>query len=252
MVLDNFGNTIAKYDYEPFGKPISLEDGKTRSKYIYKEQDNENKLAEHGVRKYDYDLGRFLSIDKLWEKDYSMNPYHYSHNNPISRLDPSGYKDPPVSWYMDDAQVKSAEKFWQDKRTWQVLGVAAAIAGTGGSFSALLTTSTSGEALFSSLGLMTSVSSGIINSTKLALPNNKDVQNIPENPGEAFDKIANNKYPVFSFNYIVTTINAVNDGASTVKNVGEFAKTKNNKNTKSETQEIPFYLDFGKTNYKYW
>ena len=69
MVLDNFGNTIAKYDYEPFGKPIPLEDGKTRSKYIYKEQDNESKLADHGVRKYDYDLGRFLSIDKLWEKD---------------------------------------------------------------------------------------------------------------------------------------------------------------------------------------
>lgn len=39
------------------------------NKYFYKEQDNESKLADHGVRKYDYDLGRFLTIDKLWEKD---------------------------------------------------------------------------------------------------------------------------------------------------------------------------------------
>jgi RHS repeat-associated protein len=52
----------------------------TRSKYIYKEQDNESKLADHGVRKYDYDLGRFLSIDKLWEKYYGWTPYQYSMN----------------------------------------------------------------------------------------------------------------------------------------------------------------------------
>jgi hypothetical protein len=35
-------------------------------------------------------LGRFLSIDKLWEKYYGWTPYQYSMNNPISLLDENG------------------------------------------------------------------------------------------------------------------------------------------------------------------
>jgi hypothetical protein len=50
MVLDKDGATIAKYDYEPFGKQIPLQDGKTRSKYISKEIDNESKLSDHALR----------------------------------------------------------------------------------------------------------------------------------------------------------------------------------------------------------
>jgi len=59
-------------DYEPFGKPrpLALSGGATgeeRVKYIGKEQDTESNLGDHGVRKYDYETGRFTSTDVLWE-----------------------------------------------------------------------------------------------------------------------------------------------------------------------------------------
>jgi hypothetical protein len=42
------------------------------------------------VRKYDEDIGRFTSIDPLWEKYYSWTPYHYCSNNPVMGSDPGG------------------------------------------------------------------------------------------------------------------------------------------------------------------
>jgi hypothetical protein len=50
----------------------------------------EHILADHGVRKYDYDLGRFTSTDALWEKYPGWSPYQYSLNNPINLLDWNG------------------------------------------------------------------------------------------------------------------------------------------------------------------
>ena len=62
----------ALYDYEPFGKPrpLALAGGATeeeRLAYIGKEKDKESDLGDHGVRKYDYETGRFTSTDVLWE-----------------------------------------------------------------------------------------------------------------------------------------------------------------------------------------
>jgi hypothetical protein len=42
------------------------------------------------VRKYDNEIGRFTSIDPLWEKYYSWTPYHYCSNNPVMGSDPGG------------------------------------------------------------------------------------------------------------------------------------------------------------------
>lgn len=55
-----------------------------------KEQDYESELADHGVRKYDYDIGRFASTDVLFEKYAGWSPYQYSGNNPINMLDWNG------------------------------------------------------------------------------------------------------------------------------------------------------------------
>jgi RHS repeat-associated protein len=49
-----------------------------------------NSLADFGVRKYDEDIGGFTSIDPLWEKYYSLTPYHYCGNNPVSNYDKNG------------------------------------------------------------------------------------------------------------------------------------------------------------------
>ena len=53
-------------------------------------KDAESSLGDFGIRKYDDLVGRFFQIDPLWEKYYGWTPYHYSANNPVSFLDPSG------------------------------------------------------------------------------------------------------------------------------------------------------------------
>ena len=87
----------SQYDYDAFGditwsNHINLNDKPNRLGYIGKEKDKENSLADHGVRKYDDGIGRFTSIDPLWEKYYSWSPYHYCRNNPVSYVDGNGMK----------------------------------------------------------------------------------------------------------------------------------------------------------------
>ncbi len=47
-------------------------------------------MGDHGVRKVDYELGRFTTCDPLWEKYYAWSPYQYSMNNPVSLADYDG------------------------------------------------------------------------------------------------------------------------------------------------------------------
>ncbi|MDH6312259.1 RHS repeat-associated protein [Parabacteroides sp. PFB2-10] len=77
-------------------------------KYTGKEYDN-----KHGLNLYDYDarfydpaLGRFMTMDPLAEKYYSISPYAYCGNNPIIRIDPDGR-----DWYRHD---ESGATFWQE------------------------------------------------------------------------------------------------------------------------------------------
>ncbi|MCF6225960.1 MAG: hypothetical protein L3J22_06600 [Xanthomonadales bacterium] len=51
-------------------------------------------LIHMNGRAYDYNLGRFLSVDPIIqfpENSQSLNPYSYIMNNPMSGTDPSGY-----------------------------------------------------------------------------------------------------------------------------------------------------------------
>jgi len=66
--------------YEALGDTMLDTLGVTRQGYIGKEKDIENSLGDHGVRKYDYETGRFNSIDPLWEKYYGWTPYQYCGN----------------------------------------------------------------------------------------------------------------------------------------------------------------------------
>ncbi|WJG07949.1 RHS repeat-associated core domain-containing protein [Aliiglaciecola sp. LCG003] len=46
-------------------------------------------------RVYDYNLGRFMSVDpfiQMPESSQSTNPYSYIMNNPMAGTDPTGYK----------------------------------------------------------------------------------------------------------------------------------------------------------------
>ena len=48
------------------------------------------------MRKYSYALGRFTSIDPLWEEYYEWSPYQYSINNPVMFEDGNGSQLIPV------------------------------------------------------------------------------------------------------------------------------------------------------------
>ncbi len=69
-------------------------------------------LADHGVRKFDSDLGQFTSIDPLWEKYIGWTPYHYCGNNPVMSVDPSG-----LNWFLktDSKGVPENKLTWYDK-----------------------------------------------------------------------------------------------------------------------------------------
>ncbi len=45
------------------------------------------------ARYYDPVIGRWLSVDPLMKEVPDMNPYHYTHNNPLNRNDPNGKND---------------------------------------------------------------------------------------------------------------------------------------------------------------
>ena len=54
----------------------------------------ESKFIHLNGRAYDYNLGRFLSVDPFIQapgNSQSMNPYSYIMNNPLAGTDPSGY-----------------------------------------------------------------------------------------------------------------------------------------------------------------
>ncbi len=78
------------FNYKPFGDTLRCS-GTDRVGFIGKELDEENNYFLFGVRNYDKQTGRFLSVDPLWESFRNYTPYHYSYNNPISFKDPTGF-----------------------------------------------------------------------------------------------------------------------------------------------------------------
>ena len=91
QMLDYIGHESAR------GRPEQ-----TREGFIGKENDGETawkafpesktgRLGDCGVRKYDYETGRFTSIDPLWEGYYRWSPYQYAGNCLIIQIDPNGY-----------------------------------------------------------------------------------------------------------------------------------------------------------------
>ena len=116
-ITDESGNLIANAgrSFDPFGKPreedLADSDGITHAPmpdtigdlnrpdittrgFTGHEQLNNLSLTHMNGRIYDYNLGRFLSVDPYIafpEDSQSLNPYSYLLNNPLSGTDPSGY-----------------------------------------------------------------------------------------------------------------------------------------------------------------
>lgn len=88
---------VSSAEYNAFNAECQINlDANTQSKsrlsWLGIEKDNESGYGMHGVRQYDNEIGRFLSVDPLWEKYISWSPYHYCMNNPVSAVDMNGKK----------------------------------------------------------------------------------------------------------------------------------------------------------------
>ena len=123
QILDGSGNRMALKGYDPFGKPrngidwsmmsapaLSFEDessvdpisgvGNTASIDVSKrgftghEHLDSFELIHMNGRMYDFNNGRFLSVDPFIQgsTSQSINPYSYVQNNPLSGVDPTGYQ----------------------------------------------------------------------------------------------------------------------------------------------------------------
>jgi RHS repeat-associated protein len=104
------GDMIQTHSFDPFGKP---RDGRlydnvtspniprnilgsvvTNRGFTDHEHLDDPQLIHMNGRVYDYNLGRFLSVDPFIQEpgnSQSMNPYSYIMNNPLAGTDPTGY-----------------------------------------------------------------------------------------------------------------------------------------------------------------
>ena len=108
--LDEQGNLLQHHSYDPFGKPRDgrlrdnitsnliakdiLDSDVTNRGFTDHEHLDDAQLIHMNGRVYDYNLGRFLSVDPFIQEpgnSQSMNPYSYIMNNPLAGTDPSGY-----------------------------------------------------------------------------------------------------------------------------------------------------------------
>jgi len=101
---DETGTNPERRGYDPFGKPRdgdwaektppTIGSGTTDRGFTDHEHLDESRLIHMNGRAYDYQLGRFLSVDPFIQEpgnSQSLNPYSYIMNNPLAGTDPSGY-----------------------------------------------------------------------------------------------------------------------------------------------------------------
>ncbi len=83
--------------YDPWGALLASSSGDSaRRGFNDQEEDRETGLLNLGVRKYDEELGRFLSVDPLMAKSPSVSPYVYCSDDPVNFTDPSGMQTRPL------------------------------------------------------------------------------------------------------------------------------------------------------------
>ncbi|MCA0891996.1 RHS repeat-associated core domain-containing protein [Microbulbifer agarilyticus] len=103
-IADHKGNLHEVHDYDPFGKPrqgnildkvpSTLMSAFTTRGFTDHEYLDDAELIHMNGRAYDYNLGRFLSVDPFIMEpgnSQALNPYSYILNNPLAGTDPSGY-----------------------------------------------------------------------------------------------------------------------------------------------------------------
>jgi len=103
VTVNEQGEIVSKDDYYPFGlrmpgRSHTSGAGNDIYKFSGKELDDENGLGLYyfGARYYDSVIGRWGAVDPLAQKALNTNPFHYTHNNPLNRVDLDGNIDREV------------------------------------------------------------------------------------------------------------------------------------------------------------
>ncbi len=117
------GGLIERMAYDPFGKRRNIngafdqtgtiEPTSTNRGFTGHEHLDELDFIHMNARVYDPDIGRFLSADPTVayvDNPQSFNRYSYTQNNPISRVDPTGFTDIRFSREAERAAKTAADK----------------------------------------------------------------------------------------------------------------------------------------------
>ena len=101
-LTDGVGDLAHRYEYNTYGKIISVLDPILKQPYLYtgREYDEETGLYYYRARSYDADTGRFINEDPLRLNGRDVNLFRYVGNNPVNFVDPLGlYGTQSCSYY---------------------------------------------------------------------------------------------------------------------------------------------------------
>ena len=92
VVISQSGTVEETSHYYPFGGVFASAGNVQPYKYNGKELDTKKGLNwyDYGARHYDAVLGRFITVDALYDKHFKVSPYVYCGNVPVGRIDPDG------------------------------------------------------------------------------------------------------------------------------------------------------------------
>ena len=92
VVINQSGTVEETNHYYPFGGVFGTTGNTQPYKYNGKEFDTKKGLNwyDYGARHYDAVLGRFITVDALYDKHFKVSPYVYCGNEPVGRIDPDG------------------------------------------------------------------------------------------------------------------------------------------------------------------
>ena len=112
VIIDQTKKYLMAMDYDAWGyelesRTFQLNEGEY--KFTSKERDEESGYDYFGARYYDSRIGRWGSVDPLFEKQFDKNPFVYCSNNPIKYIDPLGLDD---IFYKDGVEIKRNESNW--------------------------------------------------------------------------------------------------------------------------------------------
>ena len=107
ITFNENGDIIQEDTYYPFGMQMNglcFETGLNyKNKYLYNGKELQDEFGldwyDYGTRFYDTQLGRWHVVDQMAEDYFSLSPYNYVANNPLTFIDPNGMN---LDWFQNE------------------------------------------------------------------------------------------------------------------------------------------------------